>query len=96
MSFPILGHARFTHIDSSGDPYDSGSVSILEPNDDTNKTYYPTAADADAGTNGATGDVSLNSAGRTETKYCSGHCCCERGPCKGSKRMGVSRRSECS
>lgn len=63
MAFPILGSPRPQFVDSSGSPYASGTLSVLEPADDTNKTYYPTADDADAGTNGSTGDITLNSSG---------------------------------
>ena len=63
MAFPILGSPKPQFLDSSGDPYASGTLSVLEPTDDSNKTYYPTADDADAGTNGASGDITLNSSG---------------------------------
>ena len=63
MSFPILGSPKPQFLDAPGDTYSSGTLSVLEPADDTNKTYYPTADDADADTNGSTGDITLNSSG---------------------------------
>ena len=67
MSFPILGSPQPQFIDSSGSPYASGTLSVLEPTNDTNKTYYPTADDADAGTNGASGDITLDARGAPTT-----------------------------
>ena len=63
MSFPILGNPKPTFLDSSGNPLASGTLSVLEPTTDANKAYYPTADDADAGTNSATGDITLDSRG---------------------------------
>ena len=63
MSFPILGLPLPTFLDSSGNPLTSGTLSVLEPTDDTNKAYYPSADDADAGTNPASGDITLNARG---------------------------------
>ena len=63
MSFPILGSPKPQFLDTSGDPYDAGTLSVLEPTDDTNKAYYPTADDADADTNSASGDLTLDSRG---------------------------------
>ncbi len=64
MAFPILGTPRPQFSDSSG-VLASGTITILNPADDTLATYYPTADDADAGTNGATGDITLNANGYT-------------------------------
>lgn len=66
MAFPILGTPKPQFFDSSGDLLVSGTLSILEPTNDTNKTYYPTADDADAGTNGASGDITLNARGEPD------------------------------
>ncbi len=63
MAFPLLGSPKPQFFDSSGAPYASGTLSILEPSDDTNKAYYPTADDADANTNSASGDLTLDSRG---------------------------------
>jgi len=65
MSFPILGTPKPQFLDSSGTPYASGTLAILEPVDDTAKTYYPTADDADAATNGATATITLDARGCT-------------------------------
>lgn len=65
MAYALLGTPKPQFFDSSGSPLASGTLSVLEPADDTNKTYYPTADDADAGTNGASGDITLNSRGET-------------------------------
>ena len=63
MAFPILGTPKPQFFDSSGSPLVSGTLSILEPADDTNKAYYPTADDADAATNSSTGDITLDTRG---------------------------------
>jgi len=63
MAFPILGNPKPTFLDSSGNPLVSGTLSVLNPADDTNKAYYPTADDADAATNSASGDITLDSRG---------------------------------
>lgn len=65
MSFPLLGSPKPQFLDSSGTPYASGTLAILEPVDDTAKTYYPTADDADAATNGATATITLDARGCT-------------------------------
>lgn len=63
MAFPILGSPQPQFLDASGNTYASGTLSVLDPSDDTNKKYYPTASDADADTNSSTGDITLNSSG---------------------------------
>ena len=63
MAFAILGTPKPQFFDSSGSPLAAGTLSILEPADDTNKTYYPTYDDAEAGTNGAATTLTLNSRG---------------------------------
>lgn len=65
MSFPILGTPRPAFFDSSGNPLESGTLSVLDPADDTNKAYYPTADDGDALTNAGSGDITLNARGET-------------------------------
>ncbi|KKL04779.1 hypothetical protein LCGC14_2612640, partial [marine sediment metagenome] len=47
-------------------PYASGTVTIQNPSDSTVKASYPTAADADASTNGTSADVSLNARGQPD------------------------------
>lgn len=63
MAFPILGTPQPEFSAAGGNPFASGTLSVLVPADDTNKKYYPTASDADADTNSATGDITLNSRG---------------------------------
>lgn len=65
MSFPIIGLPKPQFFDSSGSPLSSGTLSVLDPADDTNKAYYPTADDADALTNASSGDITLDSRGET-------------------------------
>ena len=65
MAFSILGSPKPAFFDSNGSPLASGTLSVLEPADNSNKTYYPTADDADAGTNGSSGDITLDSRGET-------------------------------
>lgn len=64
MAFPILGTPRPQFSDSTG-VLASGTVSILDPTTSLDATYYPTADDADAGTNPQTGDITLNANGYT-------------------------------
>lgn len=66
MAFPILGSPHPAFFDSNGNPVASGTLSVLEPSDDTNKKYYPTADDADADTNSATGDITLDASGAVD------------------------------
>ncbi|KKK57316.1 hypothetical protein LCGC14_3055700, partial [marine sediment metagenome] len=63
MAFAILGTPSPQFVDSSGSPYASGTVTIQNPSDSAVKASYPTAADADASTNGTSADVSLDSRG---------------------------------
>jgi hypothetical protein len=67
MAFPLLGTPRPQFLNDSGSPIVNGTVSVLEPDDDTNKASYPTAADADAGTNANSNPMTLNSFGITPT-----------------------------
>ncbi len=67
MAYPILGVPRPQFFDSSGSPYASGTVTIQNPSDSAVKASFPTAADADAGTNGTSADVSLNARGQATT-----------------------------
>lgn len=64
MAYPIFGNPRPQFIDSAGAPYASGAISILDPADDTVKASYPTAADADASTNGTSASLTLNARGQ--------------------------------
>jgi hypothetical protein len=63
MAFPILGTPKPAFFDSSGDPLVSGTVTVQDPDDSSAKASYPTAADADAGTNGTTSAITLDSRG---------------------------------
>lgn len=64
MAYPIFGSPRPQFTDSSGAPYASGTISILDPADDSVKACYPTAADADASTNGTSASLTLNARGQ--------------------------------
>ena len=66
MAFAILGNPRPIFTDSSGSPYASGTVTIQNPSDSAVKASYPTAADADASTNGTSAAVSLNARGQPD------------------------------
>jgi len=63
MSFPILGTPKPQFFDSSGSPLVSGTLSILDPADDTNKASYPTADLADAGSTPNSNPITLDSRG---------------------------------
>jgi len=67
MAFPILGTPKPAFFDSNGDPLVSGTLSILDPDTDTNKASYPTLADADAGTNPNDNPLTLDSRGEPST-----------------------------
>ena len=70
MAYPILGTPAPQFLDSSGDPYASGTITTLDPADDSVKASYPTADDADAGTTGTSGDITLDAEGKpTGTQY---------------------------
>ncbi len=70
MAYPILGTPVPTFLDSSGDPLTSGTITTQNPSDSAVKASYPTAADADAATNGTSGDITLDSRGEpTSTQY---------------------------
>jgi len=68
-AYPIIGTPKPQFFDTNGDPLASGTLQVLNPADDTNKTYYPTADDADALTNGASGDITLDSRGETPNGF---------------------------
>ena len=63
MSFPLLGTPKPQFFDSSGNLLVSGTLSILDPADDTNKASYPTYDDADAETNANSNPITLDSRG---------------------------------
>ena len=65
MPFPILGTPKPQFFDSSGSPLASGTLTIQEPADDTNKASYPTYDDAVALTNANTNPLTLDSRGET-------------------------------
>lgn len=67
MAFPILGSPKIQFFDSSGDPLASGTLSVLDPADDTNKASYPTADDADAATNANDNPFTLDAYGSPAT-----------------------------
>ena len=63
MAFPILGSPNPQFSDSSGSPYASGTLSVLDPADDTNKASYPTYDDAEALTNANANPITLDARG---------------------------------
>ena len=63
MSFPLLGSPKIQFFDSSGSPLTSGTLAVLDPQDDTNKASYPTSDDANAATNANVNPVVLDSRG---------------------------------
>jgi len=70
MAYAILGNPKPAFFDSSGSPLVSGTITTQDPTDDSVKASYPTAADADAGTNGTSGDITLDARGEpTSTQY---------------------------
>lgn len=70
MAYPILGTPNPQFLDSSGAPYASGTLTTLDPADgSTIKACYPTADNADAGTNGVSADITLDASGRVSTGY---------------------------
>jgi hypothetical protein len=70
MAYPILGSPKPAFFDSSGDPLASGTITTLNPSNDAVKASYPTADDANASTNGTSGDITLDSRGEpTSTQY---------------------------
>lgn len=69
MAYAILGNPKPAFFDSSGSPLASGTITTQNPTDDAVKASYPTAADADAGTNGTSGDITLDARGEPPTQY---------------------------
>ena len=65
MAFPILGTPFPQFEDSSGSPFASGTLAVVEPADDTNKASYPTYDDAEAATNANDNPMTLDASGRT-------------------------------
>ena len=63
MAFAILGNPSPQFVDSSGSPYASGTLAILDPADDTNKASYPTYDDAEAATNANSNPITLDARG---------------------------------
>jgi len=63
MAFAILGTPKPRFDDSAGAPLVSGTITIQNPGDSAVKSSYPTAADADADTNGTSGDITLDGRG---------------------------------
>ena len=63
MAFPILGSPRPQFVDSSGSPYASGTLAVLDPADDTNKASYPTYDDAEAASNANDNPITLDARG---------------------------------
>jgi len=63
MAFAILGNPSPQFVDSSGSPYASGTLAVLDPADDTNKASYPTYDDAEAATNANSNPITLDARG---------------------------------
>ena len=63
MAFAILGNPSPQFVDSSGSPYASGTLAVLDPADDTNKASYPTYDDAEAATNANANPITLDARG---------------------------------
>jgi hypothetical protein len=63
LGYPICGTAKPQFFDSAGTPLSSGTLSVLNPADDTNKASYPTYDDAVATTNPNTNPLTLNARG---------------------------------
>lgn len=69
MAFTILGSPKPAFFDSAGAPLVSGTITTTDASDVV-KASYPTAADADASTNGTSGDITLDARGEpTTTQY---------------------------
>ena len=67
MAFPLLGSPKPQFSDANGVPFAAGTLDILDPDNDSFKTNYPTANDADANTNGRTTTLTLDERGEPET-----------------------------
>ncbi len=67
MAYAILGTPKPRFDDSAGAPLVSGTLTIQNPADSLVKASYPTAADADASTNGTSGDITLDARGEPTT-----------------------------
>lgn len=62
----LLPTPKFQFVNSAGQPYASGSLTFYLTSTTTAQATYPTAADAEAGTNANSNPVTLNSAGWPE------------------------------
>jgi len=70
MAYPILGTPKPKFDDSSGSPLVSGTITTQNPSDSAVKASFPTAADADANTEGTSGDITLDARGEpNSTQY---------------------------
>ncbi len=70
MAYPILGTPSPAFFDSSGAPLASGTITTLDPADDSVKASYGSADDADASNDPTSGDITLDASGRpTSTQY---------------------------
>jgi hypothetical protein len=68
VAYAILGTPKPAFFDSSGAPLASGTVTVQDPDDSSAKNSYPTAADADANTNGVSTAYTLDSRGEIATQ----------------------------
>ncbi|MHC4193451.1 MAG: hypothetical protein ACYSP9_04665, partial [Planctomycetota bacterium] len=69
MPYPILGTPKPAFFDSSGSPLVSGTLTIVDPADDTNKASYPTYDNAVALTNANANPYTLDSRGETTNEF---------------------------
>jgi hypothetical protein len=69
MPYPILGTPKPAFFDSSGSPLVSGTLTIVDPSDDTNKATYPTYDDAVLLQNANANPYTLDSRGETTNEF---------------------------
>ncbi len=65
MAYPILGNPKPAFF-VAGSPMESGTITTLEPSDDSVKASYPTAAKSNSSTDGTSAAVSLNARGQPD------------------------------
>jgi hypothetical protein len=63
MAYPILGIPLPQFFNTDATPLSGGTITVLDPGAGTIKSYYPTAADADAGTSAVSATTTLNARG---------------------------------
>ena len=63
MAYAILGNPKPAFFDTNGAPYVGGTITVQNPSNSAAKNSYPTAADADADTNGVSTAITLDARG---------------------------------